>query len=198
MATTPPTDWNQRYRDKDTPWDSGVPSAELIAVLNEAKIAPGTAVEMGCGTGTNSVHLAERGFTVTGLDFSPLALEQARRKAQRAAVDVAFLQADLTQEIELEIAADFVFDRGCYHCVRKIDTAGYFHLLRQIARPGTRMLLLTGNVNEPAETGPPKLREEELRAEFSPLFTIDQLRQFRFEDPTGQGPLGWSCLMTRK
>src|SRR5437868_12134070 len=47
---------------------------------------PGRVIELGCGTGTNSILLAQQGFEVTAVDISPLALEQARGKAASAGV----------------------------------------------------------------------------------------------------------------
>ena len=74
--------WTQRYLDGDTPWDSGIRSRELARVLDEESIAAGRAVELGCGTGTNAVFLAERGFEVTAIDTAPPALARGRALAE--------------------------------------------------------------------------------------------------------------------
>ena len=70
MATTD-RDWNARYLSGELPWDSGLPSRELQRVLEEQKIAPGRALELGCGTGTNAIELARRGFDVTAVNCAP-------------------------------------------------------------------------------------------------------------------------------
>jgi hypothetical protein len=44
-------DWDQRYSQSDTPWDSGVPSQHLKSFLAEGKVKPGRVLELGCGTG---------------------------------------------------------------------------------------------------------------------------------------------------
>ena len=68
-----------------------------------------------------------------------------------------------------------------------------------MTRPGTVYLSLSGNANEQTEQGPPRVTEEEIRAELGGVFEVQQLRAFRFEDPGGvDGPLGWSCLMVRR
>ena len=69
--------WNNRYQQADTPWDSGVPSAQLVAALDGGLVAPCRALELGCGTGTNAIYLAQRGFDVTAVDAAPLAIETA-------------------------------------------------------------------------------------------------------------------------
>jgi SAM-dependent methyltransferase len=198
MSTMTPSDWNQRCVAGETPWDSGVPSKELIRVLDAEKIKPCRAVELGCGTGTNAIYLASRGFDVTGLDCSATALEQARTKAVEAGVNVRFLEADLCRfKLDLE-PFDFIFDRGCYHSVRRLDIAGFLQTLRRLSKPGTRYLVLTGNANEKTE-GPPRVHEHEIRIDLEGLFEIQFIREFRFDvsDPP-EGFLAWSCLMTRR
>ena len=83
-------DWNDRYRDGNLPWDTGRPSSELQRVLSRNAIQPCRALELGCGTGTNSVWLAQQGFEVTGIDVAPLAVERAEERAHAAGVTGAF------------------------------------------------------------------------------------------------------------
>jgi SAM-dependent methyltransferase len=193
-----PAEWNERYVANELPWDSGVPSKELSRVLDEERIMPCRAVELGCGTGTNSVYLASRGFDVAGVDCSPVALEQARKKATAAGSNARFLEAELCR-FNLQVEPfDFVFDRGCYHSVRRMDIAGFLRTLRQLSKPGTRYLMLAGNANE-VGPGPPRGHEHEIRIDLEGLFEIQFIREFRFEVPDPpEGFLAWSCLMTRR
>lgn len=191
--------WNRRYQEADTPWDMRIPSRELTRVLDDGLIRGRTALELGCGTGTNAVLLAERGFQVTAVDGAPLAIERARQLAQFNGVAVDFMEGDVCVLPDLEKTFDFLFDRGCFHCVRLVNAAGYLETVRRCTHPGSQFLVLTGNANETREGGPPRLHEQELRADFEPLFEVLDLRPFRFDDPDGPtGPLGWSCLMTRR
>src|SRR5262249_29166992 len=163
------------YRKGETPWDTGRPSSELVRVLAEEGIKPGKAVELGCGTGTNAVWLATQGFEVTTLDLSPLAVEQARRRAEGAGVGGDFLVGDvLSPPGELAGPFDFVFDRGCYHVVRREDVGAYLRTLESLTRPGTLALVLTGNAREPHDPGPPVVSEEEIRAELGSVFVVVQ------------------------
>jgi SAM-dependent methyltransferase len=191
--------WDQRYRDADTPWDTGVPSAELTRVLDEGRVPVGRAIELGCGGGTNAIFLAQRGFSVTAVDGAAVGLELARERAARANVQVDWQLADVGALPDFSPPFDFVFDRGCYHCVRRENLAGYLASLRRITRPGSRFLVLTGNARERSDTGPPRLHEQEIRADLEPLFEFNEVREFRFADPGGaEGPLGWACLLTRR
>jgi SAM-dependent methyltransferase len=198
MSTLTPSEWNERYVAHETPWDSGFPSKELIRVLDAERIHPCRAAELGCGTGTNAIYLASRGFDVTGLDCSPVALAEARTKAADVGGKVQFQEADLCRfNLDLE-PFDFIFDRGCYHSVRRMDVAGFLKTLRRLSRPGTRYLMLAGNANEQGP-GPPRVHEHEIRIDLEGLFEIQFIREFRFEvtDPP-EGFLAWSCLMTRR
>ncbi len=70
--------WQKRYETGDTPWDTGRPDFNFTEVVARFPIAPTRALEIGCGTGTHSLWLAARGFTVTGIDISELAVERAK------------------------------------------------------------------------------------------------------------------------
>ncbi len=138
------------------------------------------------------------GFDIAGVDCSPVALEQARKKTTATGSNARFLEADLCR-FNLQIEPfDFIFDRGCYHSVRRIDIAGFLSTLRQLSKPGTRYLLLAGNANE-VGPGPPRVHEHEIRIDLDGLFEIQFIREFRFEVPDPpEGFLAWSCLMTRR
>src|SRR5205823_4770937 len=90
--------WENRYRAGERPpWDTGRVSAELVRRLTQFPVPPGRAVELGCGTGTNAVWLAQHGFEVTAIDISPTAIAQAEQSARGAGVAVRFLAADVTE-----------------------------------------------------------------------------------------------------
>lgn len=191
--------WDKRYLQQDTPWDTGVPSRELIKLLDSGAITPGRAIDLGCGTGTNAIELARRGFDVIGIDCSQSALSIARKKALDAGAHCEFLFADLLGSPSGLPHCDFLFDRGCYHCVRRKSLDGMLGTLKQITRPGTIYQLLVGNAREPMEQGPPVMTDRELRDELGELFELLRIEEFRFEDPGGVvGPLGWSTVWRRR
>jgi SAM-dependent methyltransferase len=193
-------DWNERYRQRETPWDTGRPSAELARVVAEEKLAPCRAIELGCGTGSNTVWLASQGFDVTGVDVSALAIERARQRAVGAGVRVRFVEADLLDAPELGGPFQFFFDRGCYHAVRRVDVARFLKTLGKIVPAGAQGLVLAGNAREPHDPGPPVVSEEEIRRELGSIFEIVRLREFRFEITAPGFPefLAWSCLVRKK
>ncbi len=192
--------WNQRYLAGDTPWDTGRPSSELLRVLEEDKVPTGRAIDLGCGTGANAVLLAEVGFEVTAVDISAAAVDLVHCRKATAAVRVRHLLADvLDPPDDLGGPFDFVFDRGCYHAVRRTDVGRYLRTLERITAPGSVGLVLAGNAREKHEPGPPAVTEEEIREELGKRFEIVRLREFYFDQVEANGVrhLGWSCLLRR-
>ena len=85
-----PTDWEAAYAGDvpDTPVDP-----DLIELAGSLR--PGTALDLGCGSGQNSIWLAQRGWTVHGVDIATGAIERASAAAQTAALSATFEKADL-------------------------------------------------------------------------------------------------------
>jgi SAM-dependent methyltransferase len=197
-------DWDKRYEAGNTPWDSGVPSQELIRVLQAGKIAPGRALDIGCGTGTNAIWLAQQGFDVTAFDLSARAIEAAKAKARAAGAKVHFHVADAFQPMPFAGTFAFVFDRGLYHIVRRIDLGKFQAFLASVCAPGGWFLVLTGNEDDPnkSDEGPPKVSAAQMLAELEPLFALQELRAFTFDGVVIQGkavrPLAWSGLFRRR
>jgi SAM-dependent methyltransferase len=192
------TNFSERYSKGEAPWDSGTPSEELLRVLNDGKLTGKAVLEIGCGTGTNAIELARRGFQVTAVDYVEQPIRDAREKARQAKVQVNFRVADVLQD-DLGGPYDILFDRGVYHCLREVDLKKFQEVLTRVTRAGSWWLSLAGNAKEEMDPGPPVVHEHELRAELGPLFDIVELREFRFDrNKSDFRPLGWSILMRRK
>ncbi len=84
--------WNRRYAGSELVW-SAKPNRFLVSETEA--LPPGRVLDLACGEGRNAVWLAERGWQATGVDFSGVALEKARRLAQSRAVEVEWLEEDL-------------------------------------------------------------------------------------------------------
>ena len=78
-------------------WDTADPSEASHDGLLESiasGLAPGRALDIGCGASGNAIWLAERGWQVAGLDFSEVAVEKGRKMAASRGLDVEFIVAD--------------------------------------------------------------------------------------------------------
>lgn len=70
--------WNDRYSSHEKIWSTN-PNPQLLA--ETSNLAPRTALDVGCGEGADSIWLAERGWHVTGVDISTVALDKAAAHA---------------------------------------------------------------------------------------------------------------------
>jgi len=187
--------WDRAYRDGRRPaWDTGSPAQDLKETVEAGIVRPCRAVVLGCGSGTNAIYLAGKGFDVTAIDVAPTALGIAETKAQKAGVRVRWLLADVLRLPELE-PFDFIFDRGCYHNVRYVDAGAFVESIRRISRPGTRFLVLSLN-----RDGPPGVREHHMRGDFSSLYEFQWLRDsgIRTGKEGKTRRVSWSAMLRRK
>jgi SAM-dependent methyltransferase len=85
-------DWNERYARKELVW-TAEPNRRFAAEVES--LAPGRALDLACGEGRNAVWLAGRGWRVTGVDFSDVALAKAAELASSRGVEVEWVVADV-------------------------------------------------------------------------------------------------------
>ncbi len=88
------TQWDERYASSTKIW-SGRPNGALVAEATD--LAPGRALDVGCGEGADAVWLASRGWAVTALDVSPVAMDRAREHAREAGVEVQWVESGLVE-----------------------------------------------------------------------------------------------------
>lgn len=105
-----------------------------------SKSIQGTLLDIGCGSGKNSIFFAKQGFSVKGTDFSNSALKLAKKNAKERNSAVKFKLADVIED-DFKEQFDVVLDCGCLHHIRKkywrkylknilvsIKQGGYFYL----------------------------------------------------------------------
>jgi len=79
--------WSKTLRDAPDKVARRPPNAHLLR--EAADLAPGRALDLGCGHGAETLWLAAKGWQVTAVDFSPAALAQGRSMAEAAGADIA-------------------------------------------------------------------------------------------------------------
>jgi SAM-dependent methyltransferase len=125
-------------------WRRATPPAELVALVEGPSALPvGRALDLGCGTGTDTIYLAARGWEVTGVDMVPKALAIARRSAAAAGVAPRFLQGDVTRLDELGVGDGFSLlqDFGCFHTLPDDRRPAYVAGVSHVTAPGATLLL---------------------------------------------------------
>jgi len=121
------------------PWDTGVSPPELIAFIKSH--STGRALDLGCGTGTNAITLAQHGWQVIGVDFVGRVVRSARHKAKEAGVQVDFRTGDVTRLRDVTGSFDMVLDIGCLHSLTSQQKAMYTDNLRRLLAPQGTFLL---------------------------------------------------------
>ena len=192
-------DWNDNYASGFTPWDSGAPDPMLTSVIGSGRIAPARTLEVGAGTGTNAIWLAERGFDVLGIDLAPLAVEAARGKLAGRSLPCRFETRDFLSDPIDGGPFGFVFDRGCFHVFDEpAEQAAFAARVAALLAPGGTWLSLLGSTEgPPREVGPPRRSARDIAAAVEPVLEIVELATAEFTD----GPAAaraWVCLSRRR
>ncbi len=86
--------WDRHYGGDELVWTSA-PNRFLVSEV--AALPPGRAVDLACGEGRNAIWLAERGWTVTGVDFSPVGLAKAQRLADSRQVHARWVESAIQE-----------------------------------------------------------------------------------------------------
>lgn len=138
------------YLFGNAPWDSGISPPELYDFI--ASHPPGRAIDIGCGTGTNIVTLANAGWQVTGFDFSPRAISLAKRKLKQANINAHVFTDDATRMQNINGSFDLALDLGCFHGIE--NKADYLTQLTRILAPGGYWLLYSFLTSASPQSGP--------------------------------------------
>ena len=182
--------FERAYRGGRAVWDTGVTPPEVVEEVSAME--PGRALDVGCGTGTNVLWLAQHGWTAIGVDRSATAIESARRKADWTS-GAMFAEGDVTRLEELQVDGpfDLILDIGCYHGLPVGRRDAYVRQVARVARPGARMMVFAfgRGLRWPGST---RTREPEIRRRFGDRFEIERVVPGR--DPPGAA---WFYLRRR-
>jgi SAM-dependent methyltransferase len=88
-------EWDARYGEPDGAMWSGRPNGRLVAEV--ADLTPGRALDVGCGEGADAIWLSRRGWTVTAIDISDVAVGRAREAAELAGATVEWVCGNALQ-----------------------------------------------------------------------------------------------------
>jgi SAM-dependent methyltransferase len=176
---------------REPPWDTGISPPELMQFIKSHP--PGLALDLGCGTGTNLITLAQHGWQATGVDFAWKAVRLAHQKARRAGVQVNLRVDDVTRLKNLAGPFDLILDIGCFHSLKQEERERYIrNIVRLLGASGTYLLYVF--FKEHSANNGPGLVESDLE----PLVAQLQLVQRANGTERSRRPSSWLTLRKRK
>jgi SAM-dependent methyltransferase len=129
------------YRLGFTPWEQEEPIADLVELVDGADaLPPGTALDIGCGTGRNAAYCARRGWQVTGIDDIPLALDRARAHCRHTGQNVRLIRGDIAGHPVLGEGYSLLIDIGCLHGLNETQLTRAVANISRAAAPGATLL----------------------------------------------------------
>jgi len=145
-----PLRYEKMYRDQQsanglpaaTPWDIGGPQ-QVVKQLVALGAIKGEVLDPGTGPGHHAIYYASKGYSATGIDSSPAAIERAKENARRAGVSVNFQVGDAIKLEGLENRFDTVVDCAFYHVFSDVPQAkrSYARALHRATKPGARLYM---------------------------------------------------------
>lgn len=132
-----------------TPWEAAGEARRdilqrLFAREESERTAPGKALDLGCGTGTHTLELATRGWTVTGVDSNSQALRRADHRIAEHRQRASVLRADVTdlRADDVGTGYDLFLDIGCYHSLTPSQRTSMGRGVTALAAPRATLLVL--------------------------------------------------------
>ena len=180
------------------PWDIG-PRQELVELVESGRLKPSRAIDLGSGTASNCIFLAQHGFDVTGVDFAQAAVDLGNKRAADANVQVNFIRDDLTNLQNVRGTFDVLVDYGTLDDLKPPQRDRYVQNILPLTHAGTRYLLYCFEweprwYERPYFSGMAMLPGE-VEQRFAPHFDIER---YAAESGLKGLPRGWAVyLMTR-
>ena len=178
-----------------------MPWAPLERIVRELIPEGGHILDVGCGVGTQALHLAETGFSVQGIDIVESAVSRARSEATRRSLDVEFTVGDFFHD-DLRGPYDLVFDRSVLTVAEdRSERLKFVERVASVLTPGGWWIDVTGCADnhgpddEPDTRGYPRLTLAELVEACEPRFQIYSVNRERFGETSDNDFIAWVLVL---
>lgn len=190
-------DWQKHYDDDDLAWDLGEVANPFVRLWEDKVLTPGALIIPGCGQGHEVIYFAERGFQVTGVDYSPGAVKLLGDSLNRKNLKGQVLHRNF---FELEAAHDHAYDamlEQTFFCaIHRGQRPAYVETVSRILKPGGQLFGLFYETGE--EGGPPfNTTEADIQNHFSAAFDIERLEKCSFSNEKRKDK-EWLAVMRKK
>ena len=190
-------DWQKHYNDNDLAWDLGEVAHPFVRLWEDKVVQPGTLIVPGCGQGHEVIYFAERGFQVTGVDYSLGAEKLLRDSLNNKKLNAQVLHQDFFELDETHTQAyDNMLEQTFFCAIHKDQRPTYVETVSRILKPGG---LLFGLFYETGEEGGPPFNtsEADIQNHFSTAFDIERLEKCSFSNEKRKDK-EWLAVMRKR
>jgi SAM-dependent methyltransferase len=151
--------WDKRFAEGDTPWDRGAANPQLGIWLVTGALKPCRILVPGCGSGHEVAVLAQAGFEVTALDYSPEAIARTRKLLDAEGLKASVVEVDALAW-QPEKPFDAIYEQTCLCALYPDQWRDYADQLHLWLKPGGKLFalfvqMLRPGAAEGAIEGPP-------------------------------------------
>ena len=193
-------DFAGMYAEGIPPWQIDRPQPEVIRLIEQGKFES-PVLDLGCGTGDNTIELARHGLVVNGLDAVPEALERARKKTEQAGLKQSpeFVLGDALRLDESGLKARTVLDCALFHTFSDEERGEYIRGLEAVLSYGGRLHILSFSELETRQPGPRRLSLLEITGSFGSGWRLEDSVRCRYWDRVRpDGAHAWRVSFVRE
>lgn len=193
-------DFAGMYAEGIPPWQIDRPQPEVIQLIEQGKFES-PVLDLGCGTGDNTIELARHGLVVKGLDAVPEALERAQKKTEQAGLKQSpeFILGDALRLVESGLKARTVLDCALFHTFSDEERQEYIRGLEAVLSPGGRLHILSFSELETRQPGPRRLSLSEITGSFGAGWRVEDSVRCRYWDRVRpDGAHAWRVSFVRE
>ena len=193
-------DFAGMYAEGIPPWQIDRPQPEVIWLIEQGKFES-PVLDLGCGTGDNTIELARHGLVVKGLDAVPEALERARKKTEQAGLRQSpeFILGDALRLAESGLKARTVLDCALFHTFSDEERKEYIRGLEAVLSNGGRLHILSFSELETRQPGPRRLSLSEITGSFGAGWRVEDSVRCRYWDRVrSDGAHAWRVSFVRE
>ena len=193
-------DFAGMYAEGIPPWQIDRPQPEVIRLIEQGKFES-PVLDLGCGTGDNTIELARQGLVVKGLDAVPEALDRARKKTEQAGLKQSpeFVLGDALRLVESGLKARTVLDCALFHTFSDEERKEYIRGLEAVLSKGGRLHILSFSELETRQPGPRRLSLSEITGSFGKGWRVEDSVRCRYWDRVrSDGAHAWRVSFVRE
>jgi ubiquinone/menaquinone biosynthesis C-methylase UbiE len=193
-------DFAAMYAEGIPNWQIDRPQPEVIRLIEQGKFES-PVLDLGCGTGDNTIELARQGLVVKGLDAVPEALERARKKTEKAGLEQSpeYVLGDALRLAESGLKARTVLDCALFHTFSDEEREEYIRGLEAVLSLGGRLHILSFSELETRQPGPRRLSLSEITRSFGTGWRVEDSVRCRYWDRVRpDGAHAWRVSFVRE